>query len=199
MILFYFRLSLSPITGYRPHKKNISWDKGYPIVIFQGVATNSQNQPTVFRQLTNSLLTQIDPKKASADELREAFCRFLFAILFQFTFYDIFSCLVSTMFPSGTLTLLFQTVLKPNFFSCTGTSTRSALSLHKHPNSLPQLHRSDQPDKKLFFTIFPLKFNLPPGEWQRPIKVHYCGQFLSKTLGDTSACSPRRKARPWIL
>ena len=27
------------------------------------------------RQLTNSLLTQIDPKSASADELREAFCR----------------------------------------------------------------------------------------------------------------------------
>ena len=29
-----------------------------------------------FRQLTNSLLKEIDPKKATADELREAFCRF---------------------------------------------------------------------------------------------------------------------------
>ena len=32
---------------------------------------------SILRQLTNSLLTQIDPKTSSADELREAFCRCL--------------------------------------------------------------------------------------------------------------------------
>ena len=103
------------------------------------------------------------------------------------------------MFPSGALTLFLKTIMKTNLYSCTGTSTLSALSLRKHPNSLPQLHRSDQTDEKLFFTIFPLKFNLPPGERQRHINVHYCGQFLSNTLGDKSPCRPRRKTRPWIL
>ena len=34
-----------------------------------------------FRHLTNSLLKQIDPKKATADELREAFCRSLIVFL----------------------------------------------------------------------------------------------------------------------
>jgi len=34
-----------------------------------------QNQLAPRRQMTNSLLKQIDPKKATADELREAFCR----------------------------------------------------------------------------------------------------------------------------
>jgi len=36
------------------------------------------------RQLENSLLTQIDPKQASADELREAFCRDVDAFSFEF-------------------------------------------------------------------------------------------------------------------
>jgi len=38
-------------------------------------ALTPQNQLAPGRQMTNSLLKQIDPKKATADELREAFCR----------------------------------------------------------------------------------------------------------------------------
>jgi len=38
-------------------------------------AVTPQNQLAPRRQMTNSLLKQIDPKKATADELREAFCR----------------------------------------------------------------------------------------------------------------------------
>merc|ERR1719219_2930706 len=42
------------------------------------------NQLAPRRQLTNSLLTQIDPKTSSADELREAFCRDVDAFSFEF-------------------------------------------------------------------------------------------------------------------
>merc|ERR1712192_348468 len=42
------------------------------------------NQLAPRRQLTNSLLTQIDPKSASAGELREAFCRDVDAFSFEF-------------------------------------------------------------------------------------------------------------------
>jgi len=47
-------------------------------------APQPQNQLAPRRQLTNSLLTQIDPKKASAEELREAFCRDVDAFSFEF-------------------------------------------------------------------------------------------------------------------
>merc|ERR1719460_2115886 len=42
------------------------------------------NQLAPRRQLTNSLLTQIDPKTTSKDELREAFCRDVDAFSFEF-------------------------------------------------------------------------------------------------------------------
>jgi len=47
-------------------------------------APSPQSQLAPRRQLTNSLLTQIDPKSASADELREAFCRDVDAFSFEF-------------------------------------------------------------------------------------------------------------------
>merc|ERR1719391_269036 len=47
-------------------------------------APQPHNQLAPRRQLTNSLLTQIDPKTSSADELREAFCRDVDAYSFEF-------------------------------------------------------------------------------------------------------------------
>jgi len=46
--------------------------------------TQLHNKLSPRRHLTNSLLKQIDPSKATADELREAFCRDVYAFSFEF-------------------------------------------------------------------------------------------------------------------
>merc|ERR1712107_82120 len=76
------KCSLKKVNRARDSKFNLKeLHKESPV---QAPKLQPQNQLAPRRQLTNSLLTQIDPKKASADELREAFCRDVDAFSFEF-------------------------------------------------------------------------------------------------------------------